>query len=254
MFDRFTDHARKTMGHARREAQRLRHDYIGDEHMLLGMLQLDGGTGLDVLRNLDVDIEALRERVEGQVTPGTTIIRPGQLPFTPRGKLVLELGYEEAVALGHNYIGTEHLLLGILREASGIAAQELRATRLRLQDVREEILELVDERSAEVATFRAIGLEDEAFPRNARTAVSEVLAEAGITRAQTGSWPHVFLVFQPGQDIERWFALGAATAVAIPLILIVEDREDPHPLLQPHARIVRIDENFKESFRRALFG
>ncbi|MGH7163692.1 MAG: ATP-dependent Clp protease ATP-binding subunit, partial [Planctomycetota bacterium] len=157
MFDRFTDRARKVMGLARQEAQRFNHDYIGTEHILLGLIQEGSGVAADVLKNLDVDLKKIRQEVEKLVSHGTTMVTMGQLPFTPRAKKVLELALEEASNLGHNYIGTEHLLLGLIREQEGIAAQVLQNIKVRLEDVREEVLELL---GAEVAQ----GEEEETEP------------------------------------------------------------------------------------------
>ncbi|MDA1194681.1 MAG: ATP-dependent Clp protease ATP-binding subunit [Planctomycetota bacterium] len=143
MFDRFTDRARKVMGLARQEAQRFNHDYIGTEHVLLGLVQEGSGVAASVLKNLDIDLKKIRSEVEKLVSNGTTMVTMGQLPFTPRAKKVLELSLEEASNLGHTYIGTEHLLLGLIRENEGIAAQVLRNLRVKLDDVREEVLELL---------------------------------------------------------------------------------------------------------------
>ena len=96
MFDRFTDRARKVMGLARQEAQRFNHDYIGTEHILLGLIQEGSGVAADVLKNLDVDPKKIRQEIEKLVSHGTTMVTMGQLPFTPRAKRVLELSMEEA--------------------------------------------------------------------------------------------------------------------------------------------------------------
>ncbi|MDJ0975228.1 MAG: ATP-dependent Clp protease ATP-binding subunit [Planctomycetota bacterium] len=143
MFDRFTDRARKVMGLARQEAQRFNHDYIGTEHILLGLVQEGSGVAASVLKNLDIDLKKIRQEVEKLVSNGTSMVTMGQLPFTPRAKKVLELSLEEASNLGHTYIGTEHLLLGLIRENEGIAAQVLRNLKVRLEDVRDEVLELL---------------------------------------------------------------------------------------------------------------
>ncbi|MDC3379248.1 ATP-dependent Clp protease ATP-binding subunit [Planctomycetota bacterium] len=143
MFDRFTDRARKVMGLARQEAQRFNHQYIGTEHILLGLIQEGSGVAANVLRNLDVDPEKIRVEVEKIVQDGPTMVTMGQLPFTPRAKKVLELAAEEATNLRHNYIGTEHLLLGLIRENEGVAAQVLMNLGLKLDEVREEVLELL---------------------------------------------------------------------------------------------------------------
>src|SRR5687767_746116 len=149
MFDRFTDRARKVMGLARQEAQRFNHDYIGTEHILLGLVQEGSGVAASVLKNLDIDLKKIRQEVEKLVSTGTTMVSMGQLPFTPRAKKVLELSLEEASNLGHTYIGTEHLLLGLIRESEGIAAQVLRNLKVKVEDVREEVLELLGADPAE---------------------------------------------------------------------------------------------------------
>ena len=143
MFDRFTERARKVMGLARQEAQRFGHDYIGTEHILLGLVQEGSGVAAQVLKNLDVEMKKIRLEVEKIVKNGTNTVTMGQLPFTPRAKKVLELALEEAQNLGHNYIGTEHLLLGLIRENEGIAAQVLMNLNIKLEEVREEVLELL---------------------------------------------------------------------------------------------------------------
>jgi len=143
MFDRFTDRARRVMGHARQAAQGFNHDYIGTEHILLGLLAERSGVAADVLHNLDVDPDDVRAATERRISPGTTMVTMGQLPFTPRGKRVLECSIEEATALGHSYLGTEHLLLGMLREEEGTAGRVLRDLNVRIEDARREILALV---------------------------------------------------------------------------------------------------------------
>ena len=143
MFDRFTDRARKVMALARKEAQRFNHDFIGTEHILLGLIQEGSGVAANVLKNLGVEIEKIRREIEKNVQSGPSMVTMGQLPFTPRAKKVLELSMEEAQELGHNYIGTEHLLLGLIRENDGVAAQVLLDMSLKLEDVREAVLELL---------------------------------------------------------------------------------------------------------------
>jgi len=143
MFDRFTDRARKVMQLARSEAMRFNHEYIGTEHILLGLIQEGSGVAANVLKNLGLDLSKIRHEIEKSVQAGPNMVTIGQLPFTPRAKKVLEFAVEEATALGHNYIGTEHLLLGLLRETGGKAAQVLLNLGVRLQEVREEVLELL---------------------------------------------------------------------------------------------------------------
>ncbi|MEE8190017.1 MAG: ATP-dependent Clp protease ATP-binding subunit, partial [Candidatus Scalindua sediminis] len=143
MFDKFTDRARKVMALAREEAKRFNHEYIGTEHILLGLVKEGSGVAANVLQNLDIDLKKIRLEIEKIVQTGPDLVSVGQLPFTPRVKKVLEYAIEEARAMGHNYIGTEHQLLGLLREQEGVAAQVLLNLGVKLEDVREEIIELL---------------------------------------------------------------------------------------------------------------
>lgn len=143
MFERFTDRARKVMALANQEAQRFNHDVIGTEHILLGLVKEGSGVGATVLKNFDVDIKKLRLEVEKHVKSGPDMVTMGKLPQSPRAKKVIEYAIEEARALNHNYVGTEHILLGLLRESEGIAAQVLISLGLKLEDVRQEILNLL---------------------------------------------------------------------------------------------------------------
>src|ERR1043165_4027657 len=142
MFERFTDRARKVMALANQEAQRFNHEYIGTEHILLGLVKEGSGVGANVLKNLDVDLRKVRLEVEKLVKSGPDMVTMGKLPQTPRAKKVIEYAIEEARNLGHNYVGTEHLLLGLLREKDGVAAQVLMNLGLKLEEVREEVLNL----------------------------------------------------------------------------------------------------------------
>jgi ATP-dependent Clp protease ATP-binding subunit ClpC len=143
MFERFTDRARKVMALANQEAQRFNHEYIGTEHILLGLVKEGSGVGATVLKNLDIDLRKVRLEVEKLVKSGPDMVTMGKLPQTPRAKKVIEYAIEEARNLGHNYVGTEHLLLGLLREKDGVAAQVLMNLGLKLEEVREEVLNLL---------------------------------------------------------------------------------------------------------------
>ena len=131
------------MGFARREAQRFHHEYIGTEHILLGLIQEGQGVAANVLKTMAVDLDKIRREIEKIVKSGPAVEPSVQIPFTPRAKKVVELALEEASNLGHNYIGTEHLLLALLREQEGIAAHVLRALGVRLDEVREEVIEFL---------------------------------------------------------------------------------------------------------------
>ena len=143
MNDRFTERVRKVLFLARDEASRLQHEYIGTEHLLLGVVREGEGIAAKVLKKMGMDFEQIRLAVEKLVsaTGGTVVI--GEIPFTPRAKTVLELSVEEARLLGHNYVGTEHLLLGLIREGEGVAARVLLELGADRKKVREEVLKLL---------------------------------------------------------------------------------------------------------------
>ncbi len=143
MYERFTDRARKVMQLANQEAQRFNHEYIGTEHMLLGLVKEGTGVAANVLKNLEVDLRKIRLEVEKLVQSGPEMITMGKLPQTPRAKKVIEYSMEEARNLNHNFVGTEHILLGLLREQEGVAAQVLMNLGLKLEEVREEVLNLL---------------------------------------------------------------------------------------------------------------
>src|SRR5262244_979809 len=141
MFERFTDRARRVVVLAQEEARMLNHNYIGTEHILLGLIHEGEGVAAKALESLGISLEAVRQQVEeiigqGQQAPS------GHIPFTPRAKKVLELSLREALQLGHNYIGTEHILLGLIREGEGVAAQVLVKLGGSLGPVRDKVIEL----------------------------------------------------------------------------------------------------------------
>lgn len=143
MFNRFTERARKVLVLAKEEARRFNHDYIGSEHILLGLVREGEGVACAVLQNLGIDLERLRFEIEKLASPGGTTLVSGDIPFTPRAKKALELAAEEARSFGHNYIGTEHILLGLAREGEGIASQVLFSLGIDLNKIREEISALL---------------------------------------------------------------------------------------------------------------
>ncbi|MCH9625512.1 MAG: Negative regulator of genetic competence ClpC/MecB [Chlamydiales bacterium] len=140
MFDKFTNRAKQVIKLAKKEAQRLNHNYLGTEHLLLGLLKLGQGVAVNVLRNLGLDFETVRGEVERLVGYGPEIQVYGDPALTGRVKKVFEYANEEAAGLGHNYVGTEHLLLGLLRQTDGVAAQVLENLNVDLQEVRKEVL------------------------------------------------------------------------------------------------------------------
>jgi len=143
MFNRFTERARKVILLAKEEAKRFNHDYIGTEHILLGLVREGEGVAAAVLASFGLSSEKIRIEVEKLVQPGPSTVVSGDLPFTPKAKKVIELAMDEARTLGHNYIGTEHLLLGLIREGEGVASQVLMNLGLELEKVREEVMSLL---------------------------------------------------------------------------------------------------------------
>ncbi len=143
MYERFTDRARKVIQLANQEARRFNHKYVGTEHILLGLVSEGSGVAANVLKNLDIDLRKVRLEVEKIVQSGPDVVPMGKLAQTPKAKKVIEYSIEEAHNLNHNYVGTEHLPLGLLREEEGVAAQVLMNLGLKLEDVREEVLILV---------------------------------------------------------------------------------------------------------------
>ncbi len=144
-YKHFTDRGRKVMQLAIEEAWRFHHEYIGTEHILLGLVKEGSGVASNVLKNFSVDLRKIRLEVEKIIKtgPGGEGVVLGNLPLTPRTKSVIELATEEARNLNHNYVGTEHLLLGLLRETEGVAAQVLLNLGLRLDDERKETINLL---------------------------------------------------------------------------------------------------------------
>jgi ATP-dependent Clp protease ATP-binding subunit ClpA len=148
MFERFTERARRAVAQAQEEARMLDHGYIGTEHILLGLLREGEGVAARALQSLGIRLDAVRQQVEeiigrGQQAPS------GHIPFTPRAKKVLELSLREAQKLGHNYIGTEHILLGLLREGDGVAAQVLVNLGADQNRVRQQVIQLLHGHQAE---------------------------------------------------------------------------------------------------------
>jgi ATP-dependent Clp protease ATP-binding subunit ClpA len=142
VFERFTERARHVVVLAQEEARAFKHNYIGTEHILLGLLREEEGVAARVLGALEITVENVREQVEQIIGHGDEAAA-GQIPFTPRAKKVLELALREALSIGHNYIGTEHILLGLVRENEGVAARILLEFDADAERVREEILNLL---------------------------------------------------------------------------------------------------------------
>ena len=174
MFERFTDRARRVIVDAQNEARSLGHNYIGPEHILLGLIDEGDGVGAKALEAMQISTDTVRGRIEeitgrGQAPPTT-----GHIPFTPRAKKVLELSLREALQLGHNYIGTEHILLGLIHEGDGVAAQVLVGLGVELDRTRQLVIEILTGRHREeTASAVAEDLRDRLAAMAARLTVIE---------------------------------------------------------------------------------
>jgi ATP-dependent Clp protease ATP-binding subunit ClpC len=153
--NKFSDRAQKVILIAQEEAKRLNHDYVGTEHLLLGLVSLGEGLAVQVLINLGIDLRRVKSEVEKLVPPGDNIMILGEIPFSPRAKKVLEYAVEEASNMGHIYVGTEHILLGLLHEKDGVAARVLEYLGITYEDVQQEIFTILGEIESPQHTVRA---------------------------------------------------------------------------------------------------
>ena len=144
MMNNFTPRAQQVLALARKEADRFNHNYVGTEHLLLGLIKLGQGVAVNVLQKMGLDLETVRQEVEKQVGSGPENKMSGNIPYTPRVKKVLALAGKEAKALQHSYVGTEHILLGLLREGEGVAARVLKNLEVDLDRTRNEVLKELD--------------------------------------------------------------------------------------------------------------
>lgn len=144
MFERFTDRARRVVVQAQEEARTRGHDHVGTEHVLLGLVHDSGGVAAKALESLQISAEVVRQRVDELTGPGERA-PSGRIPFTPQSKEVLKLALQESRALGHNYVGTEHILLGLIRDGDGVAAQVLAALGADLTRTSEQVNRLLEE-------------------------------------------------------------------------------------------------------------
>src|SRR5499426_4077141 len=196
MFERFTDRARRVVVLAQEEARMLNHNYIGTEHILLGLIHEGEGVAAKALESLNISLEAVRQQVEeiigqGQAAP------TGHIPFTPRAKKVLELSLREALQLGHNYIGTEHILLGLIREGEGVAAQVLVKLGADLNRVRQQVIQLLSGYSQGKETAPAGG------PTEGAPSTSLVLDQFGRNLTQAAREGKLDPVIGREKEIER---------------------------------------------------
>ena len=160
----FTPRAQQVLALARKEADRFNHNYVGTEHILLGLIKLGQGVAVNVLQKMGLDLETVRMEVEKQVGTGPDTKVTGNIPYTPRVKKVLALASKEAKALHHSYVGTEHILLGLLREGDGVAARVLKSLEVDIERARQEVLKELDPNFEEGAEAAAAGGEEPGQP------------------------------------------------------------------------------------------
>ncbi len=165
MFERFTDRARRVVVLAQEEARLLNHNYIGTEHILLGLIHEGDGVAAQALTSLGISFDAVRDEIEEIIGRGESV-PSGHIPFTPRAKKVLEMSLREALQLGHNYIGTEHILLGLIHEGEGVAAQVLVRKGAELTRVRQQVIQLLSGYSA--VTEKTLATTDDPQIRSSR--------------------------------------------------------------------------------------
>jgi ATP-dependent Clp protease ATP-binding subunit ClpC len=207
MFERFTDRARRVVVLAQEEARMLNHNYIGTEHLLLGLIHEGEGVAAKALESLGVSLEAVRAQVEeiigqGQEAPS------GHIPFTPRAKKVLELSLRESRQLGHDYIGTEHILLGLLREGEGVAAQVLVRLGADLDRVRRQVIELLharrgEESAGEEPAGSAAGGRERRPPPEITVRLDAIGSRLSAVEQRTGTGPDTLELDQQIEQVLR---------------------------------------------------
>ena len=196
MFERFTEKARRVVVYAQEEARMLNQNYIGTEHLLLGLIREQDGIAAKALESLSISLEDVHQQVEELIGRGT-YVPTGHIPFTPRAKKVLELSLREALQLGHNYIGTEHILLGLIREGEGVAAQVLLNLGADLEKVRSAVIQLL---SGYYGGKQSEGVEDR---RGGRAGESQLLDEFGQNLTRAANDGKLDPVVGRAQEIER---------------------------------------------------
>lgn len=233
MFDKFTNRAKQVIKLAKREAQRLNHNYLGTEHVLLGLLKLGQGVAVNVLRNLNIDFETVRSEVEKLVGYGPEIQVYGDPALTGKVKKVFEYANEEAANLNHNYVGTEHLLLGLLRQTDGVAAQVLENLGVNLKEVRKEVLKELETFNLQLPPIGNLGNGAAGAPGQAAGAGSA----KGFEKTSTTSNEKMPALKAYGHDLTEMFREGKLDPVigrkdeVERLILILCRRRKNNPVL-----------------------
>ena len=202
MFERFTDRARRVVVLAQEEARMLNHNYIGTEHILLGLIHEGEGVAAKALESLGISLEAVRQQVEeiigqGQQAPS------GHIPFTPRAKKVLELSLRESRQLGHDYIGTEHILLGLIREGEGVAAQVLVKLGADLNRVRQQVIQLLHVHPGEEPPPPAAASRERGLPPEIADRLNAIGSRLSAAEQRTGTGPDTSELDQQIEQVLR---------------------------------------------------
>jgi hypothetical protein len=224
---RFTERAQRIIILAQEESRRLNHDYVGTEHILLGLVALGEGIAAQVLANLGVDRRRVRSEVENMIGTGDNVLLLGEIPFTPRAKKVLEYAVIEAQYIGNSHVGTEYLLLGLIREAEGVAARVLEIQGLRIDAVREEVVKLGGEGHSPippspepVETKRSLG--QQLLAISMAPEVEGILLSPGTSEA-----PTIIILLKKGATPDAVYLSLASALPAIDHILFKEPGKVP---------------------------
>src|SRR6266851_3754934 len=202
MFERFTDRARRVVVLAQEEARTLNHNYIGTEHVLLGLIHEGEGVAAKALESLGISLEAVRQQVEEIIGQGPRA-PSGHIPFTPRAKKVLELSLRESMQLGHNYIGTEHILLGLLREGEGVAAQVLVRLGADLNRVRQQVIQLLHGHQGEEPAGSAAGGRQRGLPPEIAARLDALGSRLSAVEQRAGTGPDTGELDEQIEQVQR---------------------------------------------------
>jgi ATP-dependent Clp protease ATP-binding subunit ClpC len=202
MFERFTDRARRVVVLAQEEARMLNHNYIGTEHILLGLIHEGQGVAARALESLGISLEAVRQQVEEIIGQGQQA-PVGHIPFTPRAKRVLELSLRESLQLGHNYIGTEHILLGLIREGEGVAAQVLVKLGADLNRVRQQVIQLLHGQRGAEREGSATALRERGLPPEVATRLDAIDSRLSAVEQRAGTGPDTAELDQQIEQAQR---------------------------------------------------
>ena len=188
MFERFTDRARRVVVLAQDEARGLNHNYIGTEHILLGLIHEGQGVGAKALESLGISLQAVRAQVEELIGQGQQA-PSGHIPFTPRAKKIMELSLRKSLQLGHNYIGTEHILLGLIREGDGVAAQVLVKLGADLNRVRQQVIQLLHGHQVKEPLTAGTAAGEHPLPPGVQTRLDAVEGRLADVEQRVGAGP-----------------------------------------------------------------